>query len=96
MIVGGIGEKVLDRVLAYGDEWMPNRIKTVESLAERIEELRERAGRRVPVTFFNAKPEERAIERLRSAGVDGCVFRLACEEPGEVERRVDELAGFVG
>ena len=25
VIVGGLGEKVLDRVLDYGDEWMPNR-----------------------------------------------------------------------
>src|SRR2546429_42399 len=27
VLVGGNGEKVLDRVLAFGDGWMPNRIK---------------------------------------------------------------------
>jgi probable F420-dependent oxidoreductase len=92
VIVGGVGERVLERVLAYGDEWMPNRMKSVESLKERIDELRERAGRHVPVSFFGAKPEEQAIERLRWAGVDRCVFRLAPEAPDSVERQLDELA----
>ena len=95
VLVGGNGEKVLDRVLAYGDEWLPNRIRSVKSFAERIAELRERAGRRVPVTFFNAKPEQRALERLREAGVDGCIFRLPADPPEDVERRIDELAAFV-
>jgi probable F420-dependent oxidoreductase len=96
VLVGGNGAKVLDRVLAFGDEWMPNRIRSVEELAERIAELRERAGRRVPVSFFNAKADERAIERLREAGVDRCIFRLPSDPPDQVERRVDELAEFVG
>jgi alkanesulfonate monooxygenase SsuD/methylene tetrahydromethanopterin reductase-like flavin-dependent oxidoreductase (luciferase family) len=26
IVVGGNGPKVLDRVLGYGDEWMPNRV----------------------------------------------------------------------
>jgi MoaA/NifB/PqqE/SkfB family radical SAM enzyme len=67
----------------------------VEWLEERTAELRERAGWRVPVSVFGAKPEERAIERLRSVGVDRCIFRLDSEEPEDVERRLDELAGLV-
>ena len=47
VLVGGLGEKVLDRVVAYGDEWIPNRIESVEALKRRIDELRERAGRHV-------------------------------------------------
>src|SRR5215207_7114428 len=38
VLVGGNGPKVLDRVVAFGDEWMPNR---VTGLTERIEELRQ-------------------------------------------------------
>jgi probable F420-dependent oxidoreductase len=34
VLVGGNGPKVLDRVVAFGDEWMPNR---VTGLTERIE-----------------------------------------------------------
>ena len=70
MLVGGTGEKVLDRVLAYGDEWMPNRVTEPGGARTRIEELRERAGRHVPVSFFGAKPEPGLLERLAAAGVD--------------------------
>ena len=72
VLVGGVGEKVLDRVVAYGDEWMPNRVKSPEELAPRIAELQRRAeaaGReRIPVTVFGAKPEARLLERLRDVG----------------------------
>src|SRR5947209_3685 len=58
VLVGGNGEKVLDRVLAFGDEWMPNRIADEEEFFARVAELQERAraaGRdSVPVTFSGA------------------------------------------
>jgi probable F420-dependent oxidoreductase len=97
VLVGGVGEKVLDRVLAYGDEWIPNRVRSPEDLAPRIAELQRRAeefGREpIPVTVFGAKPEVRLLERLRDAGVTRSLFYLPASEPGEVERALDELAG---
>ncbi|MEA2330348.1 MAG: hypothetical protein QOH58_486 [Thermoleophilaceae bacterium] len=90
VLVGGGGPKVIDRVLAYGDEWIPNRIPSVEVLKERIEELRERAGRHVPVSFFGVKPEVRAVERLEWAGVDRVIFYVSPDaDRGEVERLMD-------
>ena len=69
VLVGGVGEKVLDRVVAYGDEWIPNRVKSPEELAPRIAELQRRAeeaGRGpIPVTVFGAKSEVRLLERLQ-------------------------------
>ena len=54
---------------AYGDEWIPNRVKSPEDLGERIAELQRRAeaaGRDpIPVTVFGAKPEVRLLERLQ-------------------------------
>jgi probable F420-dependent oxidoreductase len=95
VLVGGLGEKVLDRVVAYGDEWIPNRVKSPEALGERIEELQRRAeaaGReRIPVTVFAAKPEPRLLERLRTAGVTRSLFYLEPAELGELERRLDFL-----
>ena len=80
VLVGGLGEKVLDRVVAYGDEWIPNRVKSPEDLGERIAELQRRAeaaGRgRIPVTVFGAKPEVRLLERLKAAGVTRSLFYL--------------------
>jgi probable F420-dependent oxidoreductase len=97
VLVGGVGDKVLDRVIAYGDEWIPNRVRAPEDLAPRIVELQRRAedaGRGpIPVTVFGAKPEARLLERLRDAGVTRSLFYLPPGEPGEVEEGLDRLAG---
>jgi probable F420-dependent oxidoreductase len=95
VLVGGLGEKVYDRVVAYGDEWIPNRVKSPEELGERIAELQRRAdaaGReRIPVTVFGAKAEVRLLERLKAAGVTRALFYLRAGEAGEVERHLEEL-----
>jgi probable F420-dependent oxidoreductase len=56
VLVGGAGRSVFKRVLAYGDEWMPEHGAPVEELAARIGELQtlaSAAGRgRIPVTLF--------------------------------------------
>jgi probable F420-dependent oxidoreductase len=96
VLVGGVGEKVLDRVVAYGDEWIPNRVKSPEELGERIAELQRRAeaaGRdHIPVTVFGAKPEQRLLERLEAGGVTRSLFYVRPEAPDAVERQLDELA----
>jgi alkanesulfonate monooxygenase SsuD/methylene tetrahydromethanopterin reductase-like flavin-dependent oxidoreductase (luciferase family) len=79
ILVGGTGPKVLDRVLRFGDEWMPNRISD-EELASRIKELGERAKRAgrspIPVTFAGVRPEAAAIERFGRAGAHRVFFWL--------------------
>jgi probable F420-dependent oxidoreductase len=95
VLVGGLGEKVYDRVVAYGDEWIPNRVKSPEELGERIGELQRRAeaaGReRIPVTVFGAKAEVRLLERLKAAGVTRSLFYVQAGEADEVERHLEEL-----
>ena len=71
--IGGNGPKVEDRVLRYGDGWMPN-MPDLGELRERVAALRERAGRHVPVTFYGAKPE--TLDELRDAGVDRALIVL--------------------
>jgi probable F420-dependent oxidoreductase len=97
--VGGTGERVLDRVLRYGDGWFPNRR---ERLRERIAELRRRgeeAGRaRIPVTHFGTPIDAAAVEELAQAGVDRVLFMLPSGTAAEVERAADDAvavaAGF--
>ena len=95
VLVGGLGEKVYDRVVAYGDEWIPNRVQSPEQLGERIDELQRRAeaaGReRIPVTMFGAKAEGRLLERLKAAGVTRSLFYVQAGEADEVERHLEEL-----
>ena len=71
--VGGNGPRVEDRVLRYGDGWMPN-MKDLGELRERVAALRERAGSHVPVTFYGAKPE--TLEELADVGVDRALIVL--------------------
>ena len=84
MLVGGIGRKELDRVVEYGDEWIPNRVRaprTRRAIAE-LQRRAEAAGREpIPVTVFGAKPEPRAVERLRDAGVTRSMFYLPAWSP---------------
>ncbi len=68
VLVGGNGQRVLDRVLAYGDEWMPNRMSD-EALAARITELNARAAETgrgsIPVTVVGFPAGRRADRRTR-------------------------------
>jgi probable F420-dependent oxidoreductase len=96
VLVGGVGDKVLDRVVAYGDEWIPNRVKDPDELGVRIAELQRRAeaaGRdRIPVTVFGARPEQSVLERLEAVGVTRSLFYLRPDEPAAVQRQLDQLA----
>ena len=88
VMVGGSGARVLDRVLAFGDEWMPNRMSD-EDLAARIAELGVRAseaGRdRIPVTVVGFPADAARIEAIAQLGVDRIVFWLPQESPDAVE-----------
>jgi len=75
--VGGNGPRVEDRVLRYGDGWMPN-MKDLRELRERIAALRERAGKPVPVTYYGATPG--TLDELRDAGVDRALIVLETVE----------------
>jgi probable F420-dependent oxidoreductase len=93
--VGGSSPKVIDRVVSFGDGWMPNRVP-LEELPQWMERLRERAseaGRgELPVTLFGLRPEPDRLERAREAGVSRCILGLPSSEPDDVRRRIDEYA----
>jgi len=97
-MVGGNGPRVLDRVLAYGDGWMPNRMSE-EDLAARIVELGVRAselGRsRIPVTVVGFPPDAARIEGLARIGVDRVVFWLPPESADAVNSGFDRYMAAV-
>ena len=91
VLVGGTSDGALDRVVAFGDEWIPNRVESMEDLRARTQELRERAGRHVKVSFFGAAPEAGSVERLAWAGVDRCIFYVPSDaDPYSVEGLLDD------
>jgi probable F420-dependent oxidoreductase len=96
VLIGGEGPTVLQRVLDYGDGWLPN---DHPELPERVAELRRLAtdgGRGVPpVTAFAVAPDPARIEQLIAAGVGRCVFNLPDSVPVDVLTALDRLAGLV-
>ena len=97
ILVGGNGAKVVDRVLAYGDEWMPNVGRSgIDELADRIAELRERAsaaGRdSIRVSGFGAPRDPESVERLREAGFDRLFWYVPPEPAEQVVPRVERYA----
>jgi probable F420-dependent oxidoreductase len=96
VLVGGNGPTALDRVLAYGDEWLP---EPADDLCERIVELQERgaaAGRDggVPVTVYSA--EVANVADYAAAGAHRCVFWLPARDPEGARRRLGELSSELG
>jgi probable F420-dependent oxidoreductase len=67
ILVGGLGETVLDRVLAFGDAWFPN--YGPPDLLDRVQELRARADRLIAVEAMGVPAQASALEPLVNAGL---------------------------
>ena len=95
ILVGGWGDKTFDRVLEYGDGWMPVAGRDREGkLAKAVTELRSRAGRHVPVVAYGAGSKPDAVEQLTLAGVDEILFYLPTEPADATLARLDRLAAL--
>jgi probable F420-dependent oxidoreductase len=66
VLIGGNGPTVLDRVLAYGDAWLPNFARN--GVFERAEELRARAERPIDMMTIGVPADPAVLERCRAAG----------------------------
>jgi probable F420-dependent oxidoreductase len=99
IIVGGNGKRVLERVVAYGDEWMPNRIESVEELQARMEELGRMAadaGRDAPTVGLYAAPAKvEEMESYEAIGISRYVLFVPPVPGPEAEARLDHLAGLI-
>jgi probable F420-dependent oxidoreductase len=89
ILVGGLGRRVLERVLAYGDGWMPF---PVPGLPDRVRELHRRApetSRSVKVYLLAAPTDPRLLTEYAEAGVERFIFELPAARQGPVERALD-------
>ena len=94
VLVAGNGPTVLDRVLAFGDAWLPNPERDDDTLLARIAELRRRAadaGREVGVTVNAASAKPERLARLAEAQVDRVVFYLPASDRDAIERRLERI-----
>ena len=88
ILVGGVGDTVLDRVLAFGDAWFPN-FSRAERLFDQIEELHARADRTIGVHVIGVPADPAQLERLRAAGVRRACHWLPSGGAGIVEPALD-------
>ncbi len=95
ILLGGNGAKVIERVLSYGDEWMPNAMPDADALQQRIRHFHTRAqesGRgQLGVTLYAAPAKARAISGYEQAGVGRYVFLLMSAGREQTEQRLEHL-----
>jgi probable F420-dependent oxidoreductase len=93
VLLGGDGPKVLDRVIAYGDGWLPRAPGGIDELAPRVAELHARCvalGRpSLPVTFYNVQLDPESLEAYRAMGLHRGLVRLPSAAADEVEAALD-------
>jgi probable F420-dependent oxidoreductase len=100
VIVGGDGPTTFDRVVQYGDGWIPIDRPGAVRFADRLAELRRRceeAGR-PPVevsVFYPGHADEAQLEEHRRLGVDRVVLPVPAEGADRVPRRVERFAALV-
>jgi probable F420-dependent oxidoreductase len=97
IVVGGDGPTVEERILDFGDEWMPN-LHDEAALLERWRRLNDRAGRVIPLTLTGVDNDPSQLSRFRDLGVHRSLAWLPQNADdgvvslGETERFLDELA----
>ena len=101
IMVGGDGPHTLQRVVEYGDEWIPiGGFRTPASLGHRIEELQrlaKEAGReRIPVTTFGTPMRKETIEAYEGVGAGRVVFGMPPAPADVVLPRLKHAAEVAG
>jgi len=86
VLVGGNGETVFDRVLAFGDGWFPNYSR--ENLA-RIPELRLRSPQPPLIDMMGVPADPRELQACLEAGVRRALHWLPSAGPAIVEAALE-------
>ena len=80
---------MLDRVLAYGDAWIPNFSPTVLSRAAELQTRAADLGRAVDVYVMSVPPDPHVLESLESAGIARAMVWLPSAGPDRIQRAMD-------
>src|SRR5579884_2469858 len=100
ILMGGDGPTTFDRVIEFCNGWLPIGIEPAD-MVKKIAALRKRAemaGRdpkRVSVSVYSARPEQRAIEELEKAEVERLIFRLPSADGETLLPLMDRYATLI-
>jgi probable F420-dependent oxidoreductase len=97
IIMGGDGPTTFDRIVEYGDGWMPilrphtNPVARIPELHARLKEAG-RTPESAPVSIFFAPPDREKLEALEAAGVSRAIFGLPSAPRDAILKRLDAFA----
>ena len=97
IVLGGNGPKVLERVVAFADGWMPNwglqsNVELIARIAE-LQRLAADAGRDpIPVTVYAPRSKPEVLRELAEGGVSRVVLWVPPAPRDEVAPRLERLA----
>ena len=102
IFVGGDAPNTIDRVLKYGDGWIPmladkddpNWDDKYARMAELAVRAQENGREPIPITTFGTPNDPRIIERLAKSGVNRCIFGIKASATDKVLRRLDRVLGI--
>jgi probable F420-dependent oxidoreductase len=98
ILVGGAGATVLDRVLDFGDCWVPAYVG--QETLDRAAELRARAERPIDFQIIGLQPDPKVLEQLENAGCSRVCHWLPSANRSTVESALAEwehtIALFTG
>ena len=98
VLVAGNGPGTFERVLEYGDGWIPIPGRGALPLGEGTARLREMAAEQdrdpFPVTVFGARPQAEVLDHYAAAGVDRVLFALPPVEAAEAFKFLDTYANL--
>ncbi|MFT4038736.1 MAG: TIGR03619 family F420-dependent LLM class oxidoreductase [Thermomicrobiales bacterium] len=96
VLIGGNGARVLERVVALGDEWFPEDHQSVEELGARMAQLQTlaaEAGREsIPVSLFAARPDIERLKQIAALGVHRVVLYAPPADAATVLAHLDHVA----
>ena len=102
VLIAGWGPTVLDKVLAYGDGWIPNfRMDTPENLVQRTVDLRRRAREErgletMPVTVVSCPHDAEVLRLYAEGGIDRVVVNMRVTPNDQTDLdRLDRFAELV-
>jgi probable F420-dependent oxidoreductase len=89
VVVGGNGPTVLERVLRFGDAWMPNYLREGGDLLGRARELWARADRPLDVMVMGVPADPEVLEEFEKAGVRRVLRWIPSAPLGPVEAALE-------
>lgn len=91
ILIGGESPAALDRLVRYGDEWLPRGGTTAAELNRVRGWLAEQGRPDIPVTVFGAGRDEQTLREYAEAGAERVTFLLETRPYDETIGVLDEL-----